>query len=168
MPVTPFHFGPGLLGKGLVPRWYSWSAFIASNVIIDCESLYYLARHEYPVHRRLHTFVGAALVGIATAAVLIGARRVLPSIAKWFDQQRAMIRAEATALGIVVGAMVGALSHPVLDGLMHPDIEPLQPWSAENPLRGLIDIGTLHLGCLLAGLVGAVLLVVHRLQQRSP
>ena len=34
MPFTPFHFGPGLLGKGLAPRSYSWSAFVAINVVI--------------------------------------------------------------------------------------------------------------------------------------
>jgi len=167
VPVTPFHFGPGLLGKGLAPRSYSWSAFVASNVIIDCESFYYLVHHEYPVHRQLHTFVGAAVVGVVTAALLVGVVRVVPKLRAWFERKSPIMRAEGTPLGICVGAMVGALSHPLLDGVMHADIEPFQPWTAENPLHGLIGLGALHLGCLLAGLVGLILLIVqsHRKAQ---
>lgn len=160
VPFTPFHFGPGLLGKGFAARWYSWSAFIASNVIIDFESFYYLQRQDYPVHRKLHTFVGASMVGVATAVLLLGLRRVLPSLRTRLEKRPPTVRAEATTLGIVVGAMAGALSHPVLDGLMHPDIEPFQPWTSENPLRGLIGRGELHVGCLLAGLVGAILAAI--------
>ncbi len=166
MPFTPFHFGPGLLGKGLAARWYSWSAFVASNVIIDCESLYYLERHEYPVHRQLHTFVGASIVGIVTACLLLGLRRVLPTLRTSLERRTPTVRAEATRLGIVVGAMAGALSHPILDGLMHPDIEPFQPWTAKNPLRGLVGVEELHLACLLAGLVGAILIVTWIARER--
>ena len=56
MPVTPFHFGVGLLGKGVAPRAVSLCAFVASQIAIDCESAYFLfvARAE-PVHRVLHT-----------------------------------------------------------------------------------------------------------------
>jgi hypothetical protein len=45
---------------------------------------------------------------------------------------------------------------------MHRDIEPFQPWTAENPLRGLIGLEELHLGCLVAGLVGAALVAIWR------
>jgi len=161
VPLTPFHFGPGLLGKGLAPRASSWSVFIASNVLIDCESLYYLERHEYPVHRQLHTFVGATFAGLVTVGLLLALRAILPKLRAWFDRQPPIMRAEATPLGIAVGAMIDALSHPVLDGLMHPDIEPFQPWSAANPLRGLVALGALHAGCLVAGLVGATLLLAR-------
>ena len=167
MPVTPFHFGPGLLGKGLAPRRYSWSAFVASNVIIDCESFYYLVRHEYPVHRQLHTFLGAALVGVATALLVVGLVRVAPRLRAWFARQSPIVRAEGTPLGICVGAMVGALSHPLLDGVMHPDIEPFQPWTAANPLHGLISLSALHLGCLLAGVVGLILVIVRGRRRAS-
>ena len=73
MPFTPFHFGPGLFGKGIVPRRFSWMAFIVSQVIIDCETLYYLLQRTYPIHRFFHTFVGATLVGLLTGLFLISA-----------------------------------------------------------------------------------------------
>lgn len=160
MPITPFHFGPGLLGKGFAARWYSWTAFVAANVGIDFESLYYLSRDEWPVHRQLHTFLGAGVMGIVTALLLIGARALVPALHGRLQAASPAVRAEVSTVGIVVGAMVGALSHPVLDGLMHHDIEPLQPWSAHNPLRGLVELGVLHRGCMIAGLVGAGLLLV--------
>jgi hypothetical protein len=157
VPFTPFHFGPGLLGKGLAARWYSLTAFIASNVVIDCESFYYLMRGEYPVHRQLHTFVGAAMVGVATACLLLGVRRVIPRLRAWLLAQPATIRAEGSPLGIIVGAMIGALSHPVLDGIMHSDIRPFHPWTSANPLHGLVGLELLHIGCVIAGVVGAIL-----------
>ena len=135
-------------------------------MIIDCESLYYLERHEYPVHRQLHTFLGASLVGIATIFLLLGIRRQLPGVRSWLHTRTPVVCAEGTSLGIVVGAMVGALSHPVLDGLMHADIEPLQPWSADNPLRGLVGLEALHLGCVVAGILGAVLIAIWRVRER--
>jgi hypothetical protein len=57
---------------------------------------------------------------------------------------------------------VGALSHPVLDGIMHSDIEPFQPWTAANPLHGVVGLAALHLGCLIAGVVGLVLLLARK------
>jgi hypothetical protein len=162
VPFTPFHFGPGLLAKGIAARWCSWTAFVASNVLIDVESFYYLMQGAWPVHRRLHTFVGAAIVGIATAGLLLGARAVMPRIRRRLETSRPTIRAEATLLGIVVGAMLGALSHPLLDGIMHADIEPLRPWRSGNPLHELIGLGNLHLACIASALAGLVLVYVWR------
>jgi hypothetical protein len=42
MPVTPLHLGVGLLGKGLLPRAVSLTAFAASQVAIDVEVAYYM------------------------------------------------------------------------------------------------------------------------------
>lgn len=160
VPITPFHFGPGLLVKGVAARGFSWTAFVASNIAIDFESLYYLGRNEWPVHRKLHTFLGAGLVGIAVAVALIGAAALLPG--RRTGSASPVMRAEVSSMGIVSGAMVGALSHPVLDGIMHSDIEPFQPWTAANPLHAIVGLGALHLSCLLSGVVGFVLLLVWK------
>ncbi len=44
------------------PRSVSFIAFVAANCITDVESIYNVLRGNFPVHRFLHTFVGAALV----------------------------------------------------------------------------------------------------------
>ena len=71
MPFTPFHFGPALALKAVAPRAFSWTAFVASQVVIDCEPLYYMLRGDYPVHRVLHWFVGATGAGLAAAVACL-------------------------------------------------------------------------------------------------
>lgn len=36
------------------------------------------------------------------------------------------------------------------------------PWSAANPLRGLVGLEALHLGCLIGGVLGLVLLLAWK------
>jgi hypothetical protein len=147
--------------KGIVARWFSWSAFVVAQVVIDCESLYYLATRQHPVHRTLHTFAGAALMGVATVVALVMLRRLVDRIPRDLidDTWRRMpaLEAELSTVGIWVGALAGALSHPLLDGLMHGDMRPFLPLTDANPLLGLISLQTLHAGCLVAGAIGFVL-----------
>jgi len=154
MPVTPFHFGVGLLGKGIAPRTVSVCAFVASQIAIDCESAYYLfVAREWPVHRILHTFALATpvggLVGLAVWAV---ARRV-----RWLSGRAALAR-DCALRPALVGGLLGGLTHPLLDGIMHADIRPFRPFSDANPLHLAMGLGPLHLACVLAGLSGLALL----------
>jgi hypothetical protein len=162
MPVTPFHFGPGLLLKSVVPQHFSWAAFAAAQVVIDGETLYFMLRLEYPVHRTLHTFTGATLAGLATAVALLavvgGIRWRTPGLLGAFEQRRARLAAELRPISLLAGGAAGGISHPLLDAIMHPDVQPLLPWSAENPLLGVVGLWALHLGCVVAGLVGGVVL----------
>jgi hypothetical protein len=161
MPFTPFHFGPGLLVKGLAPARFSWAAFAATQVVIDCETLYYMAHREYPIHRDLHTFVGATVAGLGTSGMLLGIRQLVPGLVRRTEDSVASIRSEISTLGILAGGIIGGVSHPLLDGLMHPDIRPFAPWTDANPLLGAVGLGALHLGCVVAGLIGLMLLWVR-------
>jgi membrane-bound metal-dependent hydrolase YbcI (DUF457 family) len=49
------------------------------------------------------------------------------------------------------------LSHPLLDGVMHADVQPLWPFSSANPFLERVDIGLLHALCLAAGALGLLL-----------
>src|SRR6266496_3973797 len=52
VPVTPFHFGLGLLGKGVAPAKVSFLAFVPSQVAIDCDTAYFmLVARGWPLHR---------------------------------------------------------------------------------------------------------------------
>jgi hypothetical protein len=164
MPFTPYHFGPGLLVKGLAARWFSWVGFVAAQIVIDCETLYYLVRNEYPLHRRLHTFVGGTIAGAATAAIMIGARwlaqHALPRALAAFRGLSPSVRAELTTTGVLAGGLVGGASHPLLDGLLYTDIRPLHPMAETNPFLGLIGIEQLQTVCEVAGVVGFLLLAI--------
>lgn len=165
MPFTPFHFGPALLLKGVWPRWFSFSAFVASQVAIDLETLYWLHRGEWPVHRYLHTFLGGAVVGSAAA---LAVSLILRRLAARFPgaRENGALGAEAALGPALTGGLVGGLSHALLDGIMHWDIQPFRPVTAGNPLLELVNVVHLHVGCAAAGLLGGMLLLGRILRQR--
>lgn len=163
MPVTPFHFGPGVAVHALAPRRVSFLAFCAANVIIDLESLYNLVQGNFPVHTFFHTYVGATLAIGVTAAMFLGAqvlgqRWALPNLLGWRDLSRTQI---------VWGAALGGYSHVLLDSVMHSDMKPFWPVSEANVLLRVVPLGVLHLGCVLAGLLGAGVLIIRRLRSTS-
>jgi membrane-bound metal-dependent hydrolase YbcI (DUF457 family) len=57
-----------LLIHALAPRYVSFLAFCAANVLIDIEPLYYLLTRQYPLHRFFHTYVGASVVAVGAIA----------------------------------------------------------------------------------------------------
>lgn len=159
MPVTPFHWGPGLLLKAAAPRAMSLTAFAATQVAIDVESSYYLLQGAWPVHRTLHTFLWGSMAGLAVGVALSGVGRVT-------GRERVLGFEQELALGpAVVGGLLGGSSHALLDGIMHADIQPLEPFAAGNPLHGLIGLGALHLVCVAAGIVGWVWLQQRRMRR---
>ncbi len=162
MPVTPFHFGPGVLFHAAAPRRVSFIAFVAANCITDCESIYHILSGHFPVHRFLHTFVGAALVAAMAVALFVALRRLARSIAlpNWFEWQ------QLTLVPVIVGALLGSYSHVVLDGIMHADMRPFAPWSDENPFLRLVPLSVLHWGCIFSAVAGGLLLLT--LRKRRP
>jgi membrane-bound metal-dependent hydrolase YbcI (DUF457 family) len=169
LPFTPFHFGPGLALKGVAAPVFSWSAFAAAQVLIDCETLYYLVRGEYPVHRFFHSFLGAAAAGLVAAIlwlVIVRSSAVaFPQVVVPLMSSTSTVRGEFSSLGVFVGGLAGGLSHPFLDGIMHPDVRPFMPWSDQNPFLGLIGVGPLHLACIAAALFGAVCVTLWRVRR---
>jgi membrane-bound metal-dependent hydrolase YbcI (DUF457 family) len=160
MPFTPFHFGPGLALAG-ASRWIDFWAFCAANVLIDLESGWHLWRHEFPVHRFFHSFLGATLVILPAAMLALLATR----IARRAGLARGP-RPKASLAGAIIGAAAGAWSHVLLDAIMHDDMKPLAPWSAANPLLGLLSLEQLHNACLVAGAAGVVLLGIRVVTER--
>lgn len=144
-----------MLVKAAAPRRFSWTAFVLTQVIIDCETLYNIVLRRYPLHRELHTFWGATAAGIGSALLMLGALRVLPM----FKKPSPVLGSETSAQAIWAGAVLGGLSHPLLDGMMHDDVQPFSPWSTANPFLGVMDLGILHLSCFVAGIVGLILVV---------
>ena len=152
MPVTPYHFGPGLLLKAASPRRFSFLAYVASQVVIDLESGYHLLVGNWPAHRELHTFVLGGIVGGLTglAVAWIGRRVVRTGFAH-----------ELALRPGIVGGVTGGLMHSLLDGIMHTDIMPFRPFTTANPLLGLLTLSQLQWACLIAGGLGVVLLAIR-------
>jgi len=153
VPITPFHFGPGVLFHSAAPPRVSFLAFVAANGITDVESIYNVLAGNFPVHRFLHTFVGAALVTALTVALFMATRRLAGSdtLPNWFQWQQLPLAA------VILGAALGAFSHIVLDGIMHADMRPLAPWSAANPFLHMVSLSILHWACIISGIAGVLL-----------
>ena len=80
MPITPFHFGSGAAIHAAAPRYVSFLAFCATNILMDVEPLYYILTQQYPLHRFFHTYIGASIVAAATVGLFEAGRRVVGKI----------------------------------------------------------------------------------------
>lgn len=87
MPFTPLHFGPGAAINALAPKHISFLSFCAANVLIDVEPLYFMLNAQYPIHRFLHTYLGASTIIIATLALFVLARKLSRWLPNWFAWQ---------------------------------------------------------------------------------
>lgn len=162
MPFTPFHFGPGAAIHALAPGKISFLAFCAANVLIDVEPLYYLVKHQYPLHRFFHTYVGATLIALATALLFLAALWLYRKLGlpDWFGVR------SLKALPVWLGAAAGSYSHVLLDSVMHADIVPLAPFSTANVLYEIIPVDLLHIACIVLAIAG-VLLLEWRSERRA-
>ena len=152
MPMTPYHFGPGLLLKAAWPGAVSLSAFVVANAAIDLEVLVRYLADRPPLHATLHTAWAATLVGVASGAVVAGAGRLMRRGGS-----------ELAAGPAMAGGLLGGISQPLLDSIVHQDVRPLAPLSDANPLFGSLSSATVEAGCVAAALVsGGILLLRSR------
>lgn len=161
MPFTPYHFGPGLLLKAAAPRRFSFLAFSTTQVAIDAESLQYLTMGEAHVHRTMHTLPVATTTGLAVGGLvwilgvgthaLLGRRVAGTSI----GTRLPIFESELSAVGAVIGGVLGGATHSVLDAIVHPDVQPLLPFSGADPFLGLVEWNAMEMTCVLAASSGS-------------
>ena len=160
MPFTPFHFGPGLAIKGLIPKQFSLSMFALTNVMMDVEPLYRLWQVQTPIHGFSHTLTGAALITIGSAWLGQG---VINAGGRYYQRLGGDGGApfRITRLQAWMGAVLGSASHLLLDAVMHADMRPWLPFTDANPLWLSTWTLPLHFACTLAGMFGMVLLLAR-------
>src|SRR2546428_11606204 len=107
MPVTPFHFGPGLLGKAVVNRYFSFTSFAITQVVIDVETAYYLVRNEWPLHRAFHTMLVGTAVGGVGGGLLPVVGRIAARRARGFGWRPLSRRPERGPMGAPHGGGFG-------------------------------------------------------------
>lgn len=156
MPFTPFHFGPAAFIKS-VERRFSFTVFVFSQIVMDSEPLYFMLHRDWPAHRLFHTFAGCHIPILIT--LLVGkplCEAVLKIWNSWIGSKKSAKISWSAAL---VSAFAGAYSHVFLDGMMHRDMHPFFPVTAQNPLLGLISSPAIHIFCVFTGLAGLIIFV---------
>lgn len=171
MPVLPFHLGPGVALKSVAPRYFSFTLFAFTQILIDLEALYFFAQNDSHMHRHLHTYLGATI--IAGISVVIGRPICQWLIKKWNShlspKQKEWLYIEPT-ISIksgCMGAALGAYSHILLDSIMHYDIKPLAPLIGKNGFYNIITLDQLDLVCGLSGILGIFLIATIGLIRKT-
>jgi len=160
MPFTPFHFGPGLLIKAVIPKHFSLSTFALANVAMDVEPLFHLLRGDMQLHGATHTFIGAGLIAVATA---VWGSRAICHAGQMYERWRGGERRATSLTNVQVwlGAMLGTYSHVLMDAVMHVDVRPFLPFTDENPWLKISWTEHVYLLCVLAGMLGMLLLLLR-------
>lgn len=164
--------GAALIIKPGFNRNFSVITFGIAQVAMDIEPGVGMLTGAQVLHGPTHTILGALV--IAYLVMLIA-----PSVCSYLLQRWNKevvhyklpwpVQAEAVSKGAVIfGAFFGTLSHVALDSLMHPDIQPLLPFSQANPLIGLVTHDEVYQLCTVAVVLGAVAWVVVKWSSRSP
>lgn len=139
MPFTPYHFGAGALAKSIAPRHFSFTAFAVSNVLIDVEPLVRMLGllDDTILHGPTHTFPGAVVIAALT----------LPAIRLWDRAAAALhlnsLRPPAVPTWMVlISALVGTVSHVILDSMMHTDMPAIRALVGDPTARDLPPTNT--------------------------
>lgn len=110
MPITPLHLGLLAPINHFAPNKVSNVSFILANIWMDADAIRsVLMDAPFPSHSS-HTFVVASAMFIVVAGLGMRSQRWM-----W-------------------GAFLGAYSHILLDGMVHMDMEPFEPFTEGNPL----------------------------------
>jgi membrane-bound metal-dependent hydrolase YbcI (DUF457 family) len=151
-----------MLVKAALNRHFSIIVFGWSQILIDLQPLYVILFKRGHLHGFTHTFIGATL--LALVAAITG--KYLADFGLCLLNWHAFVPVRwPTAL---LSACIGTYSHVLLDGLMHPDLEPFAPFSAQRPWLGWISISELHLLCILTFFIGMAWMAWRHLRDAAP
>lgn len=154
MPFTPFHFGPGYLVKSFITKRFHFLSFVASQVLIDVETAYNIFQQNHRLHTFMHTYLGSlTVIPLGYFCVYVSskiARKIqIPVLHKVFGE-------DWKPKVVVFSLFVGAWSHVLFDSIMHSDVRPFWPFSNKNAFNDLIDVGYLHMLCIVCASVGLI------------
>jgi len=155
MPITPFHFGPAAFLKALIPRQFSFLIFCYSLVVVDLEVAYHIVTLQVPLHGFTHTYLGALVIGIFCGVTGPPLHSLAVSLSAR-SAYRSLILSTVTLKVSLMSALIGTISHVILDSIMHRDMKPFSPVSETNILLGSIDLQLLHLFCVVTGIIGVI------------
>lgn len=128
--------------------------FGGSQILMDIEPLIGILQNKAILHGYTHTLLGALVIG--TIAGIVG-----KPISSYVLRLLAITHPPFMWAASFAGAYIGTFSHVLLDAIMHFDMSPWWPIAPGNQLLTFISIDQLHITCLIAGIVGGIVLAVQ-------
>ena len=145
MPLTPFHFGPGLLIAVIFLRRLDLITVLIASVIVDIEPfIVLLFGLNYPLHGFFHSFLGGSLVAIVLAGFIYHVYR--------YFEKKVLLRK------IVISSFAGVHLHILLDSFLYLDIKPFY-LSGINPFYGLVSSSQVYMFCVVSFIIGSVAII---------
>ncbi len=140
MPLTPFHWGIAFIGLVFRKSVYL-PALLISSVIMDLEPFYFLfiAKGSPNLHGFFHTYLGATLVALVVAFLLVKFR-------KQIDRLMTFLKLTQTGMPgrqIYLSSLFAAYSHIFLDSFLYRDAQPFWP-ATQNPFLGAVGAGEIY------------------------
>jgi len=149
VPLTPFHFGPGILFGLLLVRYVDFPTFVVGSVVVDWRAaLVYVGFWPGPRHGWMHTYLGSLSFSLLVVAAMVAVRPRIDGAV-----ERAGIRQQVSTAKIAAGAFLAVVVHVTIDAFHHPTMRPFLPLEG-NPLYGLFstfEMRTFTAFCLFLG-----------------
>ena len=152
MPFTPLHMGPGIVLKLILQSSFSLMVFGWAQIVMDIQPLFVMITGEGHLHGFSHTYIGAVL--LAAFAALSG-----KYLGEFGLKMLAISPGEIITISwsvSILSALIGTLSHVLIDSMMHSDLQPFFPFTHHNALLGIVSIDVLHKICIYSGVIGGL------------
>jgi len=163
VPFTPFHLGPALAVGLPLRRHLHAPTFVLANVIVDVEPLMALLAGGGPLHGFFHTFLGAAVMALILAAVMVMLEELLSDFFKALRLEEGRLRPTA----YLAAAISGTWLHVLLDATMYPDVRPFWP-STYNPFYHPAALTVpVYAFCVLTAILGLAIYVAIFVRERK-
>jgi len=163
MPFTPYHVGPGIAAKAILQDHFSLIIFSATQVVMDLQPLVVMLTGRGETHGSTHTFLGATVLGIASALAFRYPTRWLLNLFLPRNRPKVVLSWRTAFFS----ALSGTISHALIDALIYADVEPFWPFTITNPLRIGITTSQMITFCWVSGVIGIILYVIIRLIRRA-
>jgi membrane-bound metal-dependent hydrolase YbcI (DUF457 family) len=155
--------GPGIAVKAVMLDKFSLVTYGCAQIVMDMQPLVVMLTNRGDIHGWTHTFVAA--LGLGALAALIG-KYLTPWLLHLltFGRHARMVVPWRVA---ILSALVGTLSHVLLDAFVHPDVKPFWPFTRANPLDFGITMNGMINFCIISGGIGLVVYLIRWVVKKS-
>jgi hypothetical protein len=164
MPIALLPVAAALLLKALLGRRFALLLFAGAQGLMEVEPLVRAMLGFQPEAGASHTLAGALLLGAVTLACKPAAEWLLRRWNLGHPRGRAALP-QTISWGVAAfSAYLGTLSHLLLEALVNTEVHPLAPFSDATFV--MTDLPQAQLACVLAGVIGIVLLSLRWMTDR--